>query len=70
MTTGSWRPVRRKGMRPGMLVRCPWCGRPGVALTRAYTLLKHKQESLGKAPVCAGSSRKIAYSENGQVVQA
>lgn len=28
------RPPKRKGIRPGMLVICPWCERSGVSVTR------------------------------------
>jgi hypothetical protein len=54
-----------------MRVRCPWCDRPGVALTR-QGLMKHPAGELAgdKDPVCEGVGQRIVMTESGQIVKA
>lgn len=63
-------PIRRRGVRMGMAVRCPWCGRAGVALTKTG-LAAHPVGDLGRPrdPLCEGSGQSIAIGDHGQIVK-
>jgi hypothetical protein len=63
------RPPKRKGIRPGMLVICPWCERSGVHVTKRG-LIEHPGSDLDMgAPPCVGSGRRVAIGEFGRIVK-
>lgn len=70
---GRWQPqaplpVKRKGLRPGMLVRCPWCDRSGVTVTR-QGLIEHTEGELDGGPRCEGSGQRIALGPHGKIIK-
>lgn len=71
-TRGPAIPIRAKGIRPGMRVRCPWCERSEVAVTKNRTLIKHVEGDLDRpgTPTCEGTGQRIDYGLNGQIVKA
>jgi hypothetical protein len=63
------RPPKRKGIRPGMLVICPWCERSGVHVTKKG-LIEHPGSDLDTgAPPCVGSGQRVAIGAFGRIVK-